>query len=318
MFFDDFKVVHTKSPVIQQEEYYPFGLTFNGYQRENSLSNKAKLFQGQEHIDDLGLNWEFYKYRNHQPDIGRFFNIDPMTDAFYYNSPYAFSENKVTTHRELEGLEAFFIHGSAQGNEIWTKDLVNFVRRELTFNKSVNVSHRWDYQNGLLNRNWILNNKKARLKTAQGLVMHVMKYKNDKEPITLVGHSHGGNVAILAAKLLWEQYQISVDIINHNTPAFNGFADDENPENNFGINSLSHYYTEGDGVVGAAMLEGADRKYKTTQSHIKNILLTNPLESGWFDSHMIWNMNQNEVKDKKPKLKKMDKGGKHHEFEQDW
>lgn len=36
----------------------------------------------------------------------RFFNIDPLTDKFYYNSPYAFSENKVTNHIELEGLEA--------------------------------------------------------------------------------------------------------------------------------------------------------------------------------------------------------------------
>ncbi len=105
-YFDDFKVDHIKSPVIQSDDYYPFGLRFNSYARENSVPNKTKLFQGQEHIDDLGLNWDSFKWRNHQPDIGRFFNIDPLAEKYYYNSPYAFSENKVVAHRELEGLES--------------------------------------------------------------------------------------------------------------------------------------------------------------------------------------------------------------------
>ena len=64
-----------------------------------------KKFQGQEHIDELGLNWDSFKWRNHQPDIGRFFNVDPLSHKYVYNSPYAFSENKVTTNIELEGLE---------------------------------------------------------------------------------------------------------------------------------------------------------------------------------------------------------------------
>jgi RHS repeat-associated protein len=61
------------------------------------------LFQGQEHQEETG--WDSFKWRNHQPDIGRFFNVDPLAESFYYNSPYAFSENHVTSHVELEGLE---------------------------------------------------------------------------------------------------------------------------------------------------------------------------------------------------------------------
>jgi hypothetical protein len=53
------------------------------------------------------LGWYSFKWRNHDPAIGRFFNVDPLSEKFYYNSPYAFSENKVTGHRELEGLEAW-------------------------------------------------------------------------------------------------------------------------------------------------------------------------------------------------------------------
>lgn len=104
VYFDDLEIMHRHSEVIQSEDYYPFGLTFNSYHRENSTPNKWK-FQGQEHVDDLGLNWDSFKWRNHQPDIGRFFNIDPLSDKYYYNSPYAFSENRVINGVELEGME---------------------------------------------------------------------------------------------------------------------------------------------------------------------------------------------------------------------
>jgi RHS repeat-associated protein len=108
--FDDLTVTHSHSNVIQEDSYYPFGLTFNSsYQRENSVPNRWK-FQEQEHIDDLGLNWDSFKWRNHQPDIGRFFNIDPLAEKYVYNSTYAFSENKVIDGRELEGLEYFGVN----------------------------------------------------------------------------------------------------------------------------------------------------------------------------------------------------------------
>lgn len=35
----------------------------------------------------------------------RLFNTDPLADKYVYNSPYAFSENKMGAHVELEGLE---------------------------------------------------------------------------------------------------------------------------------------------------------------------------------------------------------------------
>lgn len=68
------------SQIAERTDYYLFGLTFNSFKRENSIEQRWK-FQGQEHIDDLGLNWDSFKWRNHQPDIGRFFNIDPLASV---------------------------------------------------------------------------------------------------------------------------------------------------------------------------------------------------------------------------------------------
>jgi RHS repeat-associated protein len=117
VYFDDVTVTHTPSPIVSASDYYPFGLTFNSFERENSVEQRWK-FQGQEHIDDLGLNWDSFKWRNHQPDIGRFFNIDPLADKYVYNSPYAFSENKVISSKELEGLEAEPINESAEIRDV--------------------------------------------------------------------------------------------------------------------------------------------------------------------------------------------------------
>ena len=56
--------------------------------------------------DDLGLGWVQFRFRMHDPAIGRFMVVDPLAEDYLYNSPYAFSENKVVAHFELEGLES--------------------------------------------------------------------------------------------------------------------------------------------------------------------------------------------------------------------
>ncbi|MCP4458674.1 MAG: hypothetical protein GY816_11715 [Cytophagales bacterium] len=93
-------------PLKKRDDYYPFGLTFNSFTRSYSEKVRYK-FQEQEHDEETG--WIAFKWRNHQPEIGRFFNVDPLAEKYYYNSPYAFSENKVVVHRELEGLESQYL-----------------------------------------------------------------------------------------------------------------------------------------------------------------------------------------------------------------
>ena len=48
-----------------------------------------------------------YKYRMNDVRIGRFFATDPLEHIYTYNSPYAFSENRVIDGVELEGLEYY-------------------------------------------------------------------------------------------------------------------------------------------------------------------------------------------------------------------
>ncbi|WP_418124385.1 hypothetical protein ACNFU2_06960 [Chryseobacterium sp. PTM-20240506] len=54
----------------------------------------------------METGWSSYKWRNYDSAMGRFFNVDPLSEKYAYQSHYNFSENKVVSHRELEGLEA--------------------------------------------------------------------------------------------------------------------------------------------------------------------------------------------------------------------
>jgi len=64
-------------------------------------------FQGQEKDDEIKGegNSISYKYRMHDPRVGRFFSVDPLFKEYPWNSLYSFSENEVINATEIEGLE---------------------------------------------------------------------------------------------------------------------------------------------------------------------------------------------------------------------
>jgi RHS repeat-associated protein len=104
VYFDDFKVEHVKSSVIESQDYYPFGLTFNSYQRENGLSNSFK-FNGKEEQDELSLNTTGFGWRQYNPAIGRWSVVDQLAEKYYSMSPYTFVANNPINLVDLDGRE---------------------------------------------------------------------------------------------------------------------------------------------------------------------------------------------------------------------
>jgi len=89
-------------------DYHSFGMLMPD--RNSSTSEYRYGFQGQEKDDEIkgegnSIN---YKYRMHDPRIGRFLSIDPLASDFAWNSPYSFSLNRVIDGIELEGLEFIY------------------------------------------------------------------------------------------------------------------------------------------------------------------------------------------------------------------
>lgn len=92
--------------IVSVADYYPYGMQMPGRQQTSDVYRYG--FQGQEKDDEVKNgegNSVNYKYRMHDPRIGRFFAEDPLKAKYPHNSPYAFSENVVISHIELEGLE---------------------------------------------------------------------------------------------------------------------------------------------------------------------------------------------------------------------
>jgi RHS repeat-associated protein len=98
--------------VLTAQDYYPFGMTMPG--RVFNSGDYRYGFQNQEQDPEIKGegNSVSFKYRMHDPRIGRFFAVDPLTAKYPYNSPYAFSENRVIDAIELEGREKILLKES--------------------------------------------------------------------------------------------------------------------------------------------------------------------------------------------------------------
>ncbi len=139
-----------KLKILEENNYYPFGLKHGHYNTKemkyepsdddpavttikdlvaNGMPTNKYKFQGQERQDELGLNWDSFKWRNYDYAIGRFMNIDPLAEDYAYNSPYAFAENKLGLGRELEGCElAPFVSFSSAPIELFgASDALKFT-----------------------------------------------------------------------------------------------------------------------------------------------------------------------------------------------
>ena len=92
-----------------------------------------------------------FKYRMHDPRIGRFFAVDPLAKKYPYNSPYAFSENRVLDCTELEGLEKIEVYANMVVSWTETKiQVIDGVEQEVKVSQymRLNVHATYDVNDG--------------------------------------------------------------------------------------------------------------------------------------------------------------------------
>ena len=223
-------------------------------------------FNGKENDKDISAGGQDYGMRIYDSRLGKFLSVDPLTKEYAELTPYQFASNTPIQAIDLDGLEAFFIHGTTSSSKRWSETpqaqqaVHNIIK--LTNNKSFNRGFNWKAP--------IWNHESSRGKAAIQLANYVVNNRVEGEEITLIGHSHGGNVAIQAAKLIYEQTGQKVNIITIATPAYNKKGDVENPETQKDyINDHIAIWNKVDGVSGG--LAGDD--YYTNSSVTTNIEL---------------------------------------------
>ena len=110
VFFDNLNINVTTGNIIEENHYYAYGLKIAGISSvklpdaaEGSIKN-TYLYNDKEFFDDGGLNWYDYGFRSYDPQIGRFMQLDPLTDDYPELTPYQYAGDDPIANVDIDGL----------------------------------------------------------------------------------------------------------------------------------------------------------------------------------------------------------------------
>jgi RHS repeat-associated protein len=109
VYFDNLQVTHTRGPLVEENHYYPFGLTMAG------ISDKAingQYVENKFRYNGIDFNTDFqlYEYdayyRNLDPQTGRFWQVDPKA-AFGLGTYLSMGDNPISNKDWLGDVFSF-------------------------------------------------------------------------------------------------------------------------------------------------------------------------------------------------------------------
>lgn len=175
-------LVYFNADIESYSDYYPFGSLLPG---RHFVSEKYRYgFQGQEMDDEVkgeGNSIDLGE-RIHDPRVGRFFAIDPLSSKYPYYSPYQFAGNTPIVAIDADGLE-----------DIWTNE-----KRLPDGTRITEQIFKGDEYYEATRQNW-----------AQMMGLDVNLLPNDGALTTAVSYKFDGSM-----ELIDKDYQKGVEIIS--------------------------------------------------------------------------------------------------------
>ncbi|WP_344812262.1 polymorphic toxin type 8 domain-containing protein, partial [Chitinophaga oryziterrae] len=109
VFFDNLIVTHNTGPLLEETHYYPFGLAMGGISNhalKGSLyPENRKKYNGIEFTDALDLDTYDAFYRTLDPQVPRWWQIDPKIDEMEMWSPYVSNYDNPIRYSDFLGDE---------------------------------------------------------------------------------------------------------------------------------------------------------------------------------------------------------------------
>ncbi|WP_317038849.1 RHS repeat-associated core domain-containing protein [Chryseobacterium sp. Leaf405] len=118
-----FKNANGSAEVLQENNYYPFGLKHEGYNpTQGNLSYQYK-YNGVELQQESGMY--AMDWRHYMPELGRWNGMDQLSEKYYSTSPYAYVLNNVINRFDPDGRLSqaqtdYVWNNSGQGVTSWS------------------------------------------------------------------------------------------------------------------------------------------------------------------------------------------------------
>jgi RHS repeat-associated protein len=90
--------------IVEENNYYPFGLKHEGYNGSINGTDHKYGFGGKEEQDELGLDWIDITARNYDASLGRWMNIDPLAEIMRRHSPYNYAFDNPIFFTDPDGM----------------------------------------------------------------------------------------------------------------------------------------------------------------------------------------------------------------------
>lgn len=268
----------------------PFGETM-AQQLGSNYYNSPYKFNGKELDEETGLY--YYGARYYDPRTSMWLSVDEKFEKYPFASPYNYCLQNPINAIDPDGRDVIPVHGTWSNNKTW-QDLKGITNASNNLFGDNKLGNSYGWSGG--------NYSQSRTEAAFGLIDHVrtqMKSKDFNGEITLVGHSHGGNVSIEALNMMAEMKEfdnVQLNLLTINTPVREDYQlsekatgrvnhvnvyDSEDPVQSNGGKTLIILPDDPSNKKGTGEYGSAGRKFENA----KNINVDNP--QGLIEGHMM-------------------------------
>ena len=130
--------------ILEENNYYPFGLKHAGYNSGDTTNNKFKyLYNGKELLNGGNLD---YGWRQYMPDLGRWNGMDQLAESYHPASPYAYVINNPVSFMDPDGRD---VKPTAGGYEFTGSDIIslfNYLKNGGSFGSLTGALSSWEEQ----------------------------------------------------------------------------------------------------------------------------------------------------------------------------
>ncbi len=103
VFVDDLAATVGPTLIVQENHYSPWGLNLAGIEKQGTPDHKYQYIGGEKQ-EEFGLQWYDLSARQYDPQLGRFFAIDPLADLYSDYSPYHYGYNSPLRFTDPSGM----------------------------------------------------------------------------------------------------------------------------------------------------------------------------------------------------------------------